>query len=73
VISYFGTAEESKLREEWIPFPRQFLVSKFWEQKMFKINFLIPTLNKQSHTGDKGQSSSLRFGPKDINSSPPKK
>ena len=35
---------------------------------MFKINFLIPTLNKRSHTGDKEQSSSLRFGPGAINS-----
>jgi len=40
---------------------------------MFKINFLIPTLNKQSHTGDTGQSPSLRFGPGAINSSPQKK
>ena len=61
------------LREAWIPFPRQFLVSKFWEQKMFEINFLIPTLNKRSHTCDKGKSSSLQFGPEAMNTSPQKK
>jgi hypothetical protein len=49
-----------------------FLVSVFWEQKMFKINFLIPTLNKESQTAEKGRSSSLRFGPEANNSSPQK-
>lgn len=40
---------------------------------MFKINFLISTLNKRLHTGDKAQSSSLRFGPGAINSFKKKK
>ena len=37
---------------------------------MFKIN--LPTLNKWAHTGKKGQSSSLQFGPEAKNSSPQK-